>query len=925
MILAERYQVNRPLAQGGFGKTFLACDRYLPGNPLCVIKQFSPQGFTPTALKTAQRLFELEAQTLYQLGTYPQIPALLAHFEQAGEFYLVQDYIPGDNLAVELAEAVSTDKGQADQYASSLLRDLLTTLAFVHQQGVIHRDIKPANIIRRSTDQKLVLIDFGAVKRLSAGTALSTISIGSPGYIAPEQQAGRPCLASDLYAVGMIALYALTGRSPEQQPIDPQTGNVRLPIDSEHTGNVLRDFITRLIATNPADRFTDAASALQSLPPVPQVIKSGSSTDKTTFPPISKPAIEQETLPPSAVVQDAFPVTKLPEEVTVQTVYSATAERNKQALLNKVNRFWIQGVLEQSLHGQVLLTLGLEERSEAIALPWNITWKTDQQAAQPLKASTRIYDLFQQMGEGRSLLILGEPGAGKTTTLLSLARDLLRQSASRSTSQSTSQSTESDRIPAIFNLSSWTGEPIDQWLVTELNSKYQIPKSIGQVWVAEQQLLLLLDGLDEVRADRQSSCAMAINRFHQDYGPELVVCCRIRDYEALEVQLGLQSAVYVRSLTNQQIWQYLNRADTGFSGLRSLLQSSQSLFELARSPLILNIMALTYQGVSASQIPALTSEITSGENYIDQLFSAYIDRMFQRRDSRQNSRSPYSKQQTLRWLHELALTLTQTSQTVFLIERMQINWLNARWQRGLYVVLIFSCFLLVATAIGWHVMNRRALPLALVVGCLMAARIFGVYRIVPAEKLQWSWKKARRSFLLGLTLGPLIGWALKVGFVAVFSPNYCLPIPGCFAYISTIGLSFGTVLGATYGVIRGLSGSRIAAVTKPNQGIRQSAKNAILIALVSTIAPVLTSLLFENSTSSLFWASAGLSFGLALGGGEACAKHGVLRLVLWLQGRIPWNYARFLDYAAERIFLQKVGGGYIFIHRLLLEHFARRS
>ncbi len=98
-----------------------------------------------------------------------------------------------------------------------------------------------------------------------------------------------------------------------------------------------------------------------------------------------------------------------------------------------------------------------------------------------------------------------------------------------------------------------------------------------------------------------------------------------------------------------------------------------------------------------------------------------------------------------------------------------------------------------------------------------------------------------------------------------------------------------------------------------------------MLAIVATVAPFLTSFLFRGETSTAFWAAAGLSFGLALGGGEACVKHGVLRFVLFCQGRIPWNYSRFLDYAAERIFLQKVGGGYIFVHRLLLEHLADLS
>jgi len=938
VILAERYQVIHPLAKGGFGQTFLACDRYLPGNPHCVIKQFLPTDLTPENLATAQRLFDLEAKALYQLGTHPSIPTLLAHFEQGGEFYLVQEYIPGSDLATELTESLLSSPPHSpkrQQYTHAFLRDLLTILSFVHQHNVIHRDLKPANLIRRSTDQQLVLIDFGAVKNLEPNSANYTIAIGSPGYIAPEQQAGRPCLASDLYAAGMIALYALTGKTPQQQPTNPQTGSIQL--NNLGRSNALISFLQKLTAPHPTDRFTDATTALAAFPTSasPDVFTAQNvlgSQDTTAFPPDAFPPT---TLPTDrtrlsdstrAELPSSFPSVgtrkrPIPRGAAASRdldTLSQTEIRNRQALLNKVHRFWIEGVLEQSLHGQVLLTLGLEERSQALALPWNISYTANTEPVRPLDAGTRVFDIFQQLGEGRSLLILGEPGAGKTTTLLTLTRDLLAQQ-----NKPAQQTQFTQRIPAIFNLSSWTGGTIDQWLITELNSKYQIPKSIGKNWVEQQQLLLLLDGLDEVRPDRQNSCAAAINQFHQDYGPELVVCCRMNDYDALEQKLGLQSAVYVRSLTDGQIWQYLDQADTGLTGLRSLLERStarqvsqdgQSLFDLARSPLILNIMALTYQGLSASDIPALQQ----GKNYSHQLFSAYIQRMFQRRDIT----SPYTQKQTLKWLHALAQNLTSTSQTVFLIERMQINWLNSRCQRGAYIVLLFGCFLLFATAIGWHVVSHRALPLALGIGSLLCAQIFGLYRIVPAETLRWSWKKAGRSFPIGLTVGPFIGWALKVTFVYAFSPTYCLAIPGCFQFISLIGLSFGTVLGVTYGVIRGLSGSRIATVTKPNQGIRQSAKNAILIALVATIAPLLTSLLFQRSTSSSFWAAAGLSFGLALGGGEACAKHGVLRFVLFCQGRIPWNYARFLDYAAQRIFLQKVGGGYIFIHRLLLEHFA---
>ena len=962
VTLAERYQIIRPLAQGGFGKTFLACDRYLPGNPPCVIKQFLPANITGDALETAKRLFELEAKTLYQLGTHSQIPTLLAHFEQDGEFYLVQEYIAGTALSAELS-AASQEATHPDQYTYNLLKSLLTVLSFVHQHNVIHRDIKPANLIRRQTsrqtenktdeqnDGHIVLIDFGAVKTFSAPAASPlTVAIGSPGYMAPEQQAGRPCLASDLYATGMIALYALTGNSPQQLPRHPQTGHLNL---NQHLpDSALANFIRQLVRPYPSDRFPDATAALTTL-------NTFSADDHTTRIPVDR-------VVPTALPNDAFPPTFLPSEastpshlqaqrspeaasltasqksisqtsrptVAKTTPLSAAEARNRQALLHKVHRFWIQGVLEHSLHGQVLLTLELEERNQALALPWNISWEATSQPIRPLEAGTRVYDIFQQLGEGRSLLILGEPGAGKTTTLLTLARDLLHDALASSVA--TSQSAQHQRIPAVFNLSSWKGGAIAPWLISELNSKYQIPKAIGNTWVHEQQLLLLLDGLDEVRPDRQDSCAAALNQFHQDYGPELVVCCRIKDYEALSQKLGFQSAVYVRSLTDAQIWQYLDRAETGLTGLKSLLersiqttQTGPNLFDLARSPLLLNIMALTYQGVSASNIPDLTPSKESALNhtqqtYTHQLFSAYIERMFQRRADSHNGQpaEPYSQAQTLRWLHTLAKHLTSTSQTVFLIERMQVSsWLTSRRQRWAYAALVWASFVFIATAIGSQVVSHRSLPLAIVLCGAFFVRIFGLYRIEPAEKLQWSWQKASRSLLLGLTVGPLLGISLKVGFMTIFGDRICLLTPDCLKHSSLLGFSFGAILGLTYGIIRGLSGEKIATVTKPNQGIRQSAKNAIFFAIVATIAPAIAGYILRR-TNPFFWAAAGLSFGLALGGGEACIKHGILRFILFCQGRIPWNYARFLDYAAERIFLQKVGGGYIFIHRLLLEHFA---
>ncbi len=162
--LSGRYYIVKHLGGGGFGQTYLAEDRQLPGNPLCVVKQLKPQATDPLTLQVSQRLFDREAQVLYKLGKHDQIPQLLAHFEQEQEFYLVQEFIEGHELKQELAVGKQLNENQV----MTLCGDILKILEFVHQQEVIHRDIKPSNLIRRKQDGKIVLIDFGAVKQVSA-------------------------------------------------------------------------------------------------------------------------------------------------------------------------------------------------------------------------------------------------------------------------------------------------------------------------------------------------------------------------------------------------------------------------------------------------------------------------------------------------------------------------------------------------------------------------------------------------------------------------------------------------------------------------------------------------------------------------------------------------------------------------------------
>jgi serine/threonine protein kinase len=210
LLLRERYRAVRQIGQGGFGKTFLAVDQDLPNKPACVIKQFSPQIQGASGLQKATELFEQEAVQLNVLGKHPQIPELLAHFEQDGRLYLVQEYVKGQDLAKELAQSGAFSEAKIQE----LLIGLLPILQYIHDNQIIHRDIKPENIIRRN-DGKLFLVDFGAVKLLTGSALLGTGTvIGDPRYMPSEQVRGKADFTSDLYALGVSCLHLLTNVEP---------------------------------------------------------------------------------------------------------------------------------------------------------------------------------------------------------------------------------------------------------------------------------------------------------------------------------------------------------------------------------------------------------------------------------------------------------------------------------------------------------------------------------------------------------------------------------------------------------------------------------------------------------------------------------------------------------------------------------------
>ena len=267
ITLRNHYCIIKSLGKGGFGDTYLAQDEDLPGKPKCVVKHLRPKSSNPGIIPIAQTLFEREANTLDKLGKYhQQIPQLLAHFQEEGEFYLVQEYIDGKDISKELIPK----KKSSESYTIKLLKDILEVLEFVHQENVIHRDIKPENLMRRRQDGKIVLIDFGAVKEIStliinaAGQTTVTVAVGTPGYMPSEQAIGKPKFSSDIYAVGMIGIQALTGRKPHKLPEDMRTGNI-LWRDQAEVSEKLGNIIDKMVSDHFSQRYQDAAEALAAL------------------------------------------------------------------------------------------------------------------------------------------------------------------------------------------------------------------------------------------------------------------------------------------------------------------------------------------------------------------------------------------------------------------------------------------------------------------------------------------------------------------------------------------------------------------------------------------------------------------------------------------------------------------------------------
>ncbi|NJR20914.1 MAG: ABC transporter substrate-binding protein [Richelia sp. CSU_2_1] len=275
-ILRDRYEIISLLGEGGFARTYKANDLEQPDNYPCVVKEIkSPQSTDPEVLQRAITQFQTEAAALCHLGEqHSRIPNLIDSFENNARFYLIQEYIAGQSLSEELT---SSPRWTQEQVVF-LLQEILSIIEFVHDRGMVHRDIHPGNLIRRACDNSIVLIDFGAVREIStlgvtnSGEISTTQAIGTRGYMPAEQllMPWNPQPYNDIYAIGTIAVQALTHLHPNNLPRDPLSCELLWHFstpdrDLPQVSDGLRTILNRTIRFPYCDRYQSATDVLRDL------------------------------------------------------------------------------------------------------------------------------------------------------------------------------------------------------------------------------------------------------------------------------------------------------------------------------------------------------------------------------------------------------------------------------------------------------------------------------------------------------------------------------------------------------------------------------------------------------------------------------------------------------------------------------------
>jgi DNA polymerase III delta prime subunit len=636
---------------------------------------------------------------------------------------------------------------------------------------------------------------------------------------------------------------------------------------------------------------------------------------------------------------------------------------NLRLLADRVHSFWVRGVLEHSIHGAVLVDLRRDERPDAIVHPWASVISEASDIPKSSSPDDSVDAAFERYG--RSLLILGEPGAGKTTTLLCLARTLL----------SDLDSGNSGPVPVVLSLSTWKEHrgTLASWIVREIRDRYSIPPALSKRWLSEGRLLPLLDGLDETAPEFRESCVTAINGYVALTG--LVVTSRVAEYEALSGRLRVNAATQLLPMTTEQILRFVEQVGAPLAALHRAIIDGTEWQALASSPLMLSVMALAFRDDDGSAFRDGDNDIARRRR----VFSLYVDRMIQRRGA---AWQPELRQSLRPVLAHLAVKMKAHGATMFATDQLQPSWLSTQTliKRYLQTSRILVTIFCSAVFIPWRLLPRsfygaqanvpfRAdltfLLLPLVIGGTAASLTLAQWT-GPSARFRRAilgilialfgaatggipivWRAFSRSQTNDINLLLVTQWSAKVMLSRLRRWSW-----NCIRYVGPLAILGSVICFVLFRSERGGPNAIEAAMVAPivlllallyvtipallfggftrNSVERQDATDGMRRALKSSLVWLVATAIVSMglvawslgkrvsviSSLALSVEFVGVNLVLVNGGFDVIA-HLVLRYMLARHEAIPRNLRLYLNAGAAAVLLQSVGGSYRFVHVLL--------
>ncbi|MCS7481347.1 NACHT domain-containing protein [Umezawaea endophytica] len=659
---------------------------------------------------------------------------------------------------------------------------------------------------------------------------------------------------------------------------------------------------------------------------------------------------------------------------------------NRRAALNRIES-WVGSRLDSSLGRRTgrELDLKLSPQPSMVICPVDLIEDPYVELGEP----SSNHDIARLFTDNHSeLLVLGDPGSGKSTVLLHLCQKLVEEAREDSTRP----------LPIVVDLASWSPSSqnslrlsaqlnplpeFEPWLLAQVVDRYKLPIGHVKKWFRAGRLVLLLDGLDEVNGDDRNSCVDKINALTEQFGNQVAVCSRIKDYQTLKEKLKLYQAVRIEPLERHVVEDYLGAVSPVLDGVRGALEDAPRLWELLDSPLMLNIMALTYRSGEAAGAP---EQVGAHEEPHRRLFDAYVVEMLVRRHAPE---APFDSERVIRGLRFLALVAKNPFWNDLVARRKlmyRVAWLDfvpAQAVHRMFTRFEPAMLIGMLSAFGFAVGSRFGLVEASVVTACSALFILvlvarGRSDRVPVrpergDRRSWHWGAAGfaagavgagvavwSARQLGLLVGSGpdfvgVGLVVLVTFAVAFANlvTFNSYTPGSLSFIASLvpavvmiwtgpspdlvaGLATGFAVGGLTGTVT-MSFSRLWA-TADRAGFGSPGPRGrwvlldLAVLLVGAGAGLgAAGLLGASFDTSVLGSLTGLAIGLLIGPVTAVqaifpfdVTHGLAELLAkpLAHGELPWRRTVLLRFASDRILLTEVDGEYRFVHALVRDHLA---